>query len=397
MIINRNGYGSNFNILKIVGDKIVKCSFNIYGKEKLMNESKFYEYVVNKNNGFCDYIPIIYEFISVNDEDLQQCSQQALLAPNTVTQENTTRIEMEYLKDYTPLYLSYSNFCPEKRKTCLKTIMNHLQHIHNIRIPIERHVFEHDLFMETIQKIETRIKNVLPLIQKVPYKNITHIQNNITGNTVNIRTLDEIKSVIKQNVDFYLNDEATKYEYGIIHGDCQFNNILINKNDELKFIDPRGYYGSTQLYGLIEYDIAKICFALSGYDTFDNSSSVDVTDLRSVKSTDDRGLYVTKGDVKPTHIGVFTGESFAFGGKSPNVEGRSQETFEKIIISSSTHTIQVDIELCDDTYIQTQSTIVKTLLCAIWLSNSHIFTEDEPKCITSYFIAMYMCSHYLFD
>jgi hypothetical protein len=368
MIINRNGYGSNFNILKIVGDKIVKCSFNIYGKEKLMNESKFYEYVVNKNNGFCDYIPIIYEFISVNDEDLQQCPQQALLTTKTVTLENTTRIEMEYLKDYTPLYLSYSNFCPEKRKTCLKTIIDHLQHIHNVRIQVDRHVFQQDLFTETIKKIETRIKNVLPLIQKVPYKNITHIQNNITGNTVNIRTLDEIKSVIKQNVDFYLNDEATKYEYGIIHGDCQFNNILINKNDELKFIDPRGYYGSTQLYGLIEYDIAKICFALSGYDTFDNS-----------------------------HIGVFTGESFAFGGKSPNVEGRSQETFEKIIISSSTHTIQVDIELCDDTYIQTQSTIVKTLLCAIWLSNSHIFTEDEPKCITSYFIAMYMCSHYLFE
>ena len=30
------------------------------------------------------------------------------------------------------------------------------------------------------------------------------------------------------------------------------------------------------------------------------TSSVDVTDLRSVKSTDDRGLYVTKGAVKPT-------------------------------------------------------------------------------------------------
>ena len=161
MIINRNGYGSNFNILKIVGDKIVKCSFNIYGKEKLINESKFYEYVVNKNNRFCDYIPIIYKFISDNDNYFQQ------------TQENTTRIEMEYLKDYTPLYLSYGDFYSEKRKICLTTIMNHLQHIHNIRIPIEIHVFKHDLFMETIQKIETRMKDVLPLIQNQPYKNLS--------------------------------------------------------------------------------------------------------------------------------------------------------------------------------------------------------------------------------
>jgi hypothetical protein len=351
MIINRNGYGSNFNILKIVGDKIVKCSFNIYGKEKLMNESKFYEYVVNKNNGFCDYIPIIYEFINEGLVDertvttfgghlIQLTSNDEVLRGLETFQYT---IEMEYLKDYTPLYLSYGVFCPEKKIACLKTIMDHLQYIHNVRIQVERHVFKQDLIMETIQKIETRMKDVLPLIQNPPYKNIRYVQNNITGNIVNIRTLDEIKSVIKQNVDFYLNDDATKYEYGIIHGDCQFNNILINKNDELKFIDPRGYYGSTQLYGLVEYDIAKICFALSGYDTFDNS-----------------------------HI-------------------------EKIIMSSSTHTIQVDIELCDDTYLQTQSTIVKTLLCAIWLSNSHIFTEDEPKCITSYFIAMYMCSHYLFE
>jgi len=351
MIINRNGYGSNFNILKVVGDKIVKCSLNVYGKEKLMNESTFYEYILKEKNGFCDYIPIIYKFISVNYDDFtplnilngtpEDVPQDVSNATLPINQLKSTSIEMEFLKDYTPLYLSYGDFSSEKRNKCLKTIMNHLQHIHNIRIPVEIHVFKQDLFMETIQKIEIRMKNVLPLIQNIPYKNITYIQNNVTGNIVKIRTLDEIKYVIKQNVDMYLNDENTKYEYGIIHGDCQFNNILINKNDELKFIDPRGYYGSTQLYGLVEYDIAKICFALSGYDTFDNSQ------------------------------------------------------IEKIIMSSA-HTIQVDIELCDDTYIQTQSIIVKTLLCAIWLSNSHIFLEDEPKCITSYFIAMYMCSQYLF-
>ena len=136
-----------------------------------------------------------------------------------------------------------------------------------------------------------------------------------------------------------MNNPNTVYEYGIIHGDCQFNNILINKKGELKFIDPRGYYGTSRIYGLIDYDMAKICFALSGYDLFDNSSIINL-----------------------------------------NIDG---------------DTIYIDIDILYDSYINEQSTIVKTLMCAIWLGNSHIFLDDEPKCITSHFIARYMCSRYL--
>jgi hypothetical protein len=43
-----------------------------------------------------------------------------------------------------------------------------------------------------------------------------------------------------------------------------------SEKDDFIFIDPRGYYGNSKIYGIPEYDFAKILFALSGYDEFDN-------------------------------------------------------------------------------------------------------------------------------
>lgn len=57
----------------------------------------------------------------------------------------------------------------------------------------------------------------------------------------------------------------------LIHGDCQFNNVLYHSDtDRLVFIDPRGHFGATSLWGPAEYDTAKLLFALSGYDAFDS-------------------------------------------------------------------------------------------------------------------------------
>ena len=89
------------------------------------------------------------------------------------------------------------------------------------------------------------------------------------SNNIKIKTFDEILSIIEVNVLEYIKSKSN-YTYSLIHGDCQFSNILIHKNNDIKFIDPRGYFGNTMLFGIPEYDIAKVFFALSGYDHFDN-------------------------------------------------------------------------------------------------------------------------------
>ena len=46
---------------------------------------------------------------------------------------------------------------------------------------------------------------------------------------------------------------------------------MVNPNtNDVKFIDPRGYFGNTKLYGWKEYEYSKLLYCLSGYDDFNN-------------------------------------------------------------------------------------------------------------------------------
>lgn len=310
MLINRNGYGSNFNVLQRVNNKIIKKSKNSYGDEKIENEINFYRYILNQQNGFCVYVPKIHKIV-----------------------ETEHIIEMEYLDEYSPLYLHFPSYSKEKKRECLKSIMDALLTLHNTSIPIDKSEFENDLWLETKTKIKSRTSPIFSIIQ-----NYDFIQS---VNHTNIQPFWKIINKIEENVKDYMNNPKLVYEYGMIHGDCQFNNIMINNDGDLKFIDPRGYYGTSRIYGLVDYDLAKICFALSGYDQFDNNT---------IKELNMRGY---------------------------NID------------------IDFEIEKENETFIREQSTIVKTLMCAIWLGNAHIFQEDKNKCVTSYFIAMFMCSKFL--
>lgn len=54
-----------------------------------------------------------------------------------------------------------------------------------------------------------------------------------------------------------------------IHGDCTFSNTLVRPDGSVVFIDPRGYYGHTELFGDVAYDYAKLYYSLAGnYDQF---------------------------------------------------------------------------------------------------------------------------------
>lgn len=74
-------------------------------------------------------------------------------------------------------------------------------------------------------------------------------------------------------------DETT--EYSIIHGDMQMSNTMINPDTmEVSLIDPRGYFGKSEVYGLADYDIAKMYYSLSGYDLFNYSRDFGIQSLK---------------------------------------------------------------------------------------------------------------------
>jgi hypothetical protein len=133
MIIQRNGYGSNFNTLEIVDKtKIVKSCHNRYGNVKMQNEILFYKIIIQQKNPFCSYIPTIYK---LNDMEYS--------------------IEMEFLENYKPLYLIFPLFTENEKIECLTNIQEILNNIHNIQIPVDNKIFKQDLHIETLQKINT--------------------------------------------------------------------------------------------------------------------------------------------------------------------------------------------------------------------------------------------------
>jgi fructosamine-3-kinase len=78
-----------------------------------------------------------------------------------------------------------------------------------------------------------------------------------------------------RNVYFYKRElekkleELTCNQFSFIHGDCTFSNLMLREDGSPVLIDPRGYFGFTELYGDMRYDWAKLYYSIAGnYDQF---------------------------------------------------------------------------------------------------------------------------------
>lgn len=85
----------------------------------------------------------------------------------------------------------------------------------------------------------------------------------------------KVNGRVCRNVFYYKRDLEKKLEqlccdrFAFIHGDCTFSNLMVRDNGEPVLIDPRGYFGYTELYGDIRYDWAKLYYSIVGnYDRF---------------------------------------------------------------------------------------------------------------------------------
>lgn len=306
MILNRNSYGSSFNIIEINNNILSKTCFNQYGLKKMDLEKEFYNYILTNSIDF----PM----------------------PNIINIDDNS-IFMQYMENYVPLYKIYTTLNNNIKNDILQKIYDYLNILHqsNNKI-IRKEELSKDLKYETQEKIYERIEDIRNIINKYDYIKCV--------NNMRIDTFENIMNKIKMRIEEYvgkLNDN--KIRYFPIHGDCQFNNILYSDNEnKIVFIDPRGYFGNSKIFGMKEYDYAKINFALSGYDEFDNReiNNVDIYD----------------------------------------------------------ENMNIDINMLDENILD-KDNIITTLVISIWLGNAHCFKNNEYKAITSYFIAMYFATKYL--
>lgn len=84
---------------------------------------------------------------------------------------------------------------------------------------------------------------------------------------------------IKSFEDIMKKNLLENIVYTVIHGDCTFSNTLVDEKNQVWFIDPRGTFGKTKIYGDPRYDWAKLYYsAVGNYDKINSKEfSVDLS------------------------------------------------------------------------------------------------------------------------
>jgi Phosphotransferase enzyme family len=298
--MNTQNYGFQFHNIQIQNNTFCKKAKTESGKIKIQNEIAFYLYIAQKSISF----PMPKLLSHSDDEIVLQFLDSSILT-NEITCEN--------------------------QDAFLSRIYEYLSTIHSIRQSISFDKLQRDLYIEVCQKPLDRF-NEYDWSTDPLYTSIHSV------NHVPIRDIHHYIAKLHSRLRDLLQN---RNEYQLIHGDTHLGNILVNQDQDLYFIDPRGKFGETFLFGLREYDYAKLMFGLSGYSHFDQ-------------------MVVETVDIKENNLQI------DFIEKYENVFCQKQKPFDPI---------------------------TRYLCLSIWLANNSCFTNIHKK-ITSLMIAYYYCEKY---
>lgn len=146
-----------------------------------------------------------------------------------------------------------------------------------------------DMKFEIIDKVVDRCKSIEPLTQafgKINY--------------VNGIKIGRLEPMLKRAFAHLVAHHENRI-YSVIHGDPNFSNTFKTNDGEIKFIDPRGYFGMTQLFGPKMYDVCKVLYALTGYDKFNSDETWGGLSVSENK---------LKVEIEPLVEGIFESKEF---------------------------------------------------------------------------------------
>ena len=244
------------NVLKTHERKLAQTRF--FNKLEIDKENKR----VKKYAIHPDYYKIIdqemkwYQFIENN---LYKDKNVKRITPKIYNMDfESHSFEMEYLGDYIPLHEYLSNNSIDDIKKVYENIFAALKEFATINMSVYQPDYEDDINKELYSKVIDRC-------EKIKYYLIEYNKDELS---------DILNKVIEKfwRIEFEKNHDyavMSNLIYTFCHGDLNGSNVMVNPNTkEIKFIDPRGYFGFSKNYGLQSYEYAKLLYALSGYDDF---------------------------------------------------------------------------------------------------------------------------------
>ena len=211
-----------FNRMIICGDKIIKEGIDSQGKKLAVREKAWYAKVSDKN------------FKSI---------------PKIWSLEPLTMEKIEGKNIY-----EYGNIPHGQKKDILVEIINCLKSVHELEsMPSDKVSFDDAYIGKTKLRLE-KVRKLVPFADK----------EYVIVNGRKCRNIffhwDEIEKIVSSY--FPRN-------FRLIHGDCTFSNMMLRTDGSPVLIDPRGYFGTTELFGDTAYDWAKIYYSIVGnYDQF---------------------------------------------------------------------------------------------------------------------------------
>lgn len=210
-----------FNRITVDGDRIIKEGIDEQGRGLAVRERAWYEKV--RNEGFTN-IPRIYE---------------------------TEPLIMEKIDGRNIFEYKLST---EDKKKVLGQLIDCLNKIHEM----DGCEASEDSYSEAyIGKTFDRLKKVRGL---VPFADDEYI----TINGIRCRNVFYCGEWLASEVMRYMPSE-----FRFLHGDCTFSNMMLRSDGTPVMIDPRGYFGTTELYGDPAYDWVKLYYSIVGnYDQF---------------------------------------------------------------------------------------------------------------------------------
>ncbi len=210
-----------FNRITVEGDVLTKEPVDEQGVTLAKRESNWYLKAKDKN---IKGLPLIYE---------------------------TSPLKMEYIRGKN---IYECNYGYEDKKRILTSLIDTLKMLHESEhIPADSFSLKEAYFNKTMQRL-SRIQYLVPFAAEKTIR----INGRDCRNVFYHR--DELEKALEQ---------LTCDRFSFIHGDCTFSNLMIRDNGEPVLIDPRGYFGFTEIYGDERYDWAKLYYSIVGnYDRF---------------------------------------------------------------------------------------------------------------------------------
>lgn len=212
-----------FNKITVVGNELIKEPVDAQGVKLAKRECAWYE----KAKGLgIEILPKIYA---------------------------TDPLKMEYIvgKNIYECNLEY-----EQKLHILESLVSSLKKLHEAeKVPADSFSVKEAYFHKTFDRL-AKIQDMIPYGREPV----------ITVNGRKCRNVYYHRRTLEKALDkLVLNCK----EFSFIHGDCTFSNMMVRETGEPVLIDPRGYFGYSELYGDERYDWAKVYYSIAGnYDQF---------------------------------------------------------------------------------------------------------------------------------